>query len=410
MPMSLLVGKPGAGKSLMLIEKIVEAARGKRAMPARRGLPERVGVAPRHVVTNVPAILERIERDYPDTIGHIHVVGQETGATLPHASLSNLEAWAEDLVNVDGVGPLFVWDEAHLAYGKGRLTPALHDFYTLHRHYAVDVILATQQVSQLNRDLAGLSEIYIIIKLERGWGGGKGRFSRWTYDGYPKGVLVKTETGLRHDRKFFGLYRSTYAPDLKEAEVSVRPWYLRRVFLVLYAVLAVSLWYLTSTGVPAILGLLFGREEVIAVQLDPVMPPVSPPVVTEAASLLPPDVQQELPGAAPQRAAAPSILSRLPIIGGDETISPPEAAEPSTPPLPSWTIHSWIAFVKDGRWTCEARFLDAAGDRIKPWAMRARLKWKSISTEWDEEAGVCTLTIDEGIDGKEPVVEFGEIA
>lgn len=426
MTMTLIVGKPGAGKSLTLMkEYIVPAARGKKAMPGRRGLPERPGVAKRHVVTNVPVILERIERDFPELMGMIHVVGEEAGNTNPHAKVENLEAWAEDLVNEDGVGPLFVWDEAHLAYAKGRLTQQLLDFYTLHRHHAIDVILATQQVSQLNRDLAGLCEVYIILKRDRGWGGGNNKTSRWVYDGYPKGALLKNETGVVHDRRYFGTYRSTYSAALKESEPKIRSWWLSRPMLAVYASFTLSALFIVFYGAPAVLRVFTGSgvaERVAAREAaaaEEMVKPPDPPTAAVAPEGAVVPVANPVPGSLPVP-AMPSIgvgtygeplPASLGVVADFqqslEGLTGPSAPAPS--PAPSWTIHGWVAYVKDGEWTCEARFRDSSGDQVKPWAMKARLKWKSIETEWDPDEALCTVTIDEGVDGREPFIDVAQV-
>lgn len=389
MSITLVVGKPGAGKSLEAMSRhIVPAARGRKAVPGRRGTSGVPGIAPRHVVTNVPVIVERIERDYPETIGFIHVIGEDPAFVNPHSDPSSLKEWAEAFVNDDGIGPLFVWDEAHLVYAKSRFSQELLDFYTLHRHHAVDVVLITQQVSQLNANLARLAEIYIILKRDRNWGGGNDKYSRWTYDGYPKGALLKHEVGVRQDKRWFGTYRSTYSSSLQEATPKVRSIWLRLPFLATYAVAGVMAFVVVTVALPAVFRL------------------VSPASSNDDIAAVPPIV--EIPRS--ENSVPQPILTG--IDSASSSLIPliaPGLGQPaaSAPVVPKWEVSGWMVYEKDGVLTCTARF-GKGSERVSPALMKRREEWFSMSVEYDQEEGICILEVVEK-EGDDPIVEMAEI-
>lgn len=413
---SLVVGKPGAGKTLLLVkEHIIPAAEGVEAIQGRAGIGARKGVAQRHVITNVPVQTLRIESGYPRARGYVHYVEVIDGDLRPFADPDKLTAWSEQYVNEDGLGPLFVIDEAHMSFARGQVTKALLEWLTLHRHHGVDIILATQQVGQIDRNVSGLSEVYIVLKRNRALGLGNNKYRLWVYDGYPKGALIKGTSNNKHDPRFFKFYRSRFSEALAEYDGGGGwPFFLRLPFLAAYlffgVMAAFMVWaFVPPPSDPAAVQVAVPDAVVPVVSARPALADMSVPVPVSRPDLVPVLAPGELPAQSPQFSdllsgildpAAPGVSELLPVL--------PEE-QPSIQ-RPSWTIHGWVAFVKDGRWTCEARFTDASGNQVKPWAMKARLRWKSISTEWDAAAGVCTLTIDEGIDGKEPIVDASEIA
>lgn len=416
--MTLIVGKPGAGKSLLLVkEHIIPAASGVEEIRSRAGIGGRAGVAPRHVITNVPLVVMRIEANYPAARGFVHYVETIDGDLRPFADPDKLLAWSEAYTNSDGVGPLFVIDEAHMTFARGKVSQALLEWLTLHRHHAVDIVLATQQVGQLDRNVAGLAELYVVIKRNRQIGFGANKYRRWDYDGYPKGAIINFYKSIKHDPRFFKYYRSRFSEALSEAEGKSRPLLLTGPFLLIYPLAIFVVVFGVGWGLPSFQRT-FGASEVVVKPEPDKGTLVGVPVLAPGPALPPPPAQVATSAATPvsNPLAVPKSAFTVPEISGPfgdlaaGLVGVPVAGPtPMLEQAPGWRIHGWIAFVKDGEWKCEARFTDSMGDQVKPWAMKARLKWKSIETEWDPDEELCTLTIDEGIEGREPFIDVAQV-
>jgi len=104
-----------------------------------------------------------------------------------------------------GRGPKFMIDECHVAMPKIGTEKAVIEWYKLHRHFNVDVLLATQKFRQMCQDIAEL--MAMVIKVRKADVLGKpDEYIRKVHAGY-RGAVI--QEGLRkYEPHFFNLYKS----------------------------------------------------------------------------------------------------------------------------------------------------------------------------------------------------------
>jgi zona occludens toxin len=154
-----------------------------------------------------------------------------------------------------GRGPKFMIDECHVAMPKIGTDKAVIEWYKLHRHFNVDVLLATQKFRQMCQDIAEL--MAMVIKVRKADVLGKSdHYIRKVHAGY-RGAVI--QEGLRkYEPQFFNLYRShTQGNSVLEsgatdvAPISVK---LRRITRAVWGVAAVlvafSVWMFTGDSKP----------------------------------------------------------------------------------------------------------------------------------------------------------------
>ena len=139
-----IVGRPGGGKSYESVAFHV--------IPALK--------AGRKVVTNLTLKIEHFVKVFGEDVRDLIVIvdGQMTEFGNKERPFSKVEHYQDDWRNAEGQGPLFVVDEAHLPLGRQTNNEVL-EWYSLHRHYGVDIVLMTQNLRKLNRDIKDMIEV-----------------------------------------------------------------------------------------------------------------------------------------------------------------------------------------------------------------------------------------------------------
>lgn len=189
---SSIVGRPGGGKSY-------EAVRYHIIPAIQEG---------RKVITNIPLNIVYIKTVYPDANTDLIEVRQfgfhEYGSLRPFSTPQEYtdETWRDEKTNV---GPLFVVDEAHLSLPSQGTPRAIVEYMTMHRHYGVDIILVTQNLRQMNRDIVGLTEITYRCSKNRALGFDN-RYTKKVQDG-TRGEVLSTEQRT-YDSAYFKFYQS----------------------------------------------------------------------------------------------------------------------------------------------------------------------------------------------------------
>ena len=120
-------GAPGSGKSYGLTRTILEVV--------KQG---------RKVITNVPLKLDVWEEKYPELV---HLL------ELREFDSRDVSTWEDDWTDEDGVGPLFVIDEAANLCGKDMLSQDVLKHFRMHRHKFYDIIMATQAETSIVPDV-----------------------------------------------------------------------------------------------------------------------------------------------------------------------------------------------------------------------------------------------------------------
>lgn len=115
-----------------------------------------------------------------------------------------------------GRGPLFVIDECHVALPKVGTPDAVVQWFKLHRHFNVDVLLITQSFRDINQPIAQL--VATLIKCRKADVLGKANhYIRKVHAGY-RGAQIQTDQ-REYKPQFFGLYKShTQGRSVSETE------------------------------------------------------------------------------------------------------------------------------------------------------------------------------------------------
>lgn len=243
MAINIIVGRPGSGKSYEAIAY--------HLIPAIE--------SGRRVVTNLPLHLDHFIAVYgPDALELIEVVpdefSKEHGVIKPFSTPSYFtsDEWRDD----KGRGPLFIIDECHFQYPKtGRGKKASDDiadcleYFSMHRHYGHDILLMTQSLGKLNRDLRDMIEVQYSVSKHTALGSQKS-YTRKTLDGAGVRPAV-TFTGVRtYDAKYYPFYKSHTQSegDVKEAMAGdVSPIWKRWWLWLSVPLVFAGLWFSVSS-------------------------------------------------------------------------------------------------------------------------------------------------------------------
>jgi zona occludens toxin len=137
-----------------------------------------------------------------------------------------------------GQGPLFVIDECHVALPKIGTAKAVIEWYKLHRHFNVDVLLMTQSFRDVCASISGLLSILIRCR-KADILGRKDSYIRKVFSGY-RGAPVSQEE-RKYMPQYFALYKShTQGSGIAESGASdVSPFIVKfRRFMLGWWVLA----------------------------------------------------------------------------------------------------------------------------------------------------------------------------
>lgn len=154
-----------------------------------------------------------------------------------------------------GRGPKFFIDECHVAMPRIGTEKAVIEWYKLHRHFNVDVLLATQKFRQMCADIAEL--MAMVIKVRKADVLGKAdEYIRKVHAGY-RGAVI--QEGLRkYEPRFFSLYRShtqgnsvleSGATDVAPISIRLKRW-TRAVWGVTAVLIAFCVWVFSSDSKP----------------------------------------------------------------------------------------------------------------------------------------------------------------
>ncbi|ODS04739.1 zonular occludens toxin domain-containing protein [Vibrio scophthalmi] len=171
----------------------------------------------RKVITNIPLNIEKFKKVFGDKAELIEVrdfrfntYGEKE---RPFSKPEDYECqWRND----NGVGPLYVIDEAHLVLPRQCPTEIL-EFYSMHGHYGIDITLLTQNFRKVNKDIRDMVETtHLCIK----------NTHLGTDKTYTKKVFLGAATknpisvdDRTYDKNYFGFYKSHTASStaVKEA-------------------------------------------------------------------------------------------------------------------------------------------------------------------------------------------------
>jgi len=187
---NLTLGQPGGGKSYEAVAFHI--------IPAI--------VRGRKVITNLSLNVDVFEQYFPGARQLIEIRGAvftEAGLVRPFSLPSHYgDTWKHP---EDGVGPLYVIDECHLALPLRGTPVGVEEWYSLHRHELADVLLITQSYGKINKAIRDLVQLVYRCKKATAFGSSD-RYIRKVQDGL-RGEVVNTSI-RKYESKYFPLYKS----------------------------------------------------------------------------------------------------------------------------------------------------------------------------------------------------------
>lgn len=140
-----IVGRPGGGKSYEAVVYHVFPTLEKR----------------RKIITNLPLNVDLFAATFGEEIRDLIVVidGKlaEFGST--NRPFSSVRHYDDDWRNKHGQGPLYLIDEAHMVLPARGCDVKILEWYSMHRHLGIDIVLITQNLRKINRDIKDMIEL-----------------------------------------------------------------------------------------------------------------------------------------------------------------------------------------------------------------------------------------------------------
>lgn len=182
-----IVGRPRSGKSY---ESVVY-----HIIPAVK--------AGRKVITNVTLNIDWFVKLFgPEVKSLIQVVdGKLNEFGKLDRPFSKFEHYRDEWRDEQNRGPLYVIDEAHMVLPNRNLDAAILEFYSLHGHYGLDIILLTQDLRKIHRDVKAMIEMTYYCAKNTAFGSDKT---------YTKKVRIGATTEVVNEEQ--RRYKSVYFP------------------------------------------------------------------------------------------------------------------------------------------------------------------------------------------------------
>ncbi|MEZ9897606.1 zonular occludens toxin domain-containing protein [Vibrio breoganii] len=186
-----ITGRPGGGKSYEAVAFHI--------LPALKD--------GRKVVTNVTLNIDYLKTVLGDEVESLVVLvdGQldQFGSTT--RPFSQLQDYQDEWRNESGQAPLFVIDEAHMSLPCRGCSVEVLEWYSMHRHYGADIILMTQNIRKVHRDIKDMVEVHYYCVKNTALGSNKS-YTRKVKNGANGEVL--NENIRKYQEKFFKFYQS----------------------------------------------------------------------------------------------------------------------------------------------------------------------------------------------------------
>lgn len=194
---NFMLGAPGGGKSYEAVVYHVMNA-------LRKG---------RKVITNLPLNLEYIEALEPGASDLVELKHPTKDNPIPFRTKTD---YGDEWRHLEtGIGPLYVIDEAHKAFGKGIALREVEEWFAEHRHEKADVLVLTQSYGKISRPIVDLVQIVYRVRKAVALGTTK-HYIRKVQDGIRGEEL--SATIRKYEKKYFPLYQSHTQTDSQGEE------------------------------------------------------------------------------------------------------------------------------------------------------------------------------------------------
>lgn len=227
-----IAGRPGGGKTYEAVAYHI--------LPAiKEG---------RKVITNITLNIDWFVKILGDDVRDLIKIvdGRLTDFGSTTRPFSQIEDYSDDWRNEKGQGPLYVVDEAHMSLPSRGLPAAILEWFSIHRHYGVDIILLTQNIRKVHRDIKDMIEVTYRCTKNTAMGSSNS-YTKKVQDGC-NGEVVNTSI-RSYKSEFFPFYKSHSQSNkhVQEAQAKdIRPFWKRwpvvGAVLLLSAGLVFNIW------------------------------------------------------------------------------------------------------------------------------------------------------------------------
>ena len=163
--------------------------------------------AGRKVVTNVTLNVPYFQKVFGNHV--LELIEVVDGKLNEYGSMdrpfSKLEDYQSDWRDADNKGPLFVIDEAHMVLPNRQLDSKILEFYSLHGHYGIDIILLTQNLRKIHKDVRDMVEMTYYCAKNTAFGS-KNTYTKKVRIGATTEVV--NEEQRKYKKSFFPFYQS----------------------------------------------------------------------------------------------------------------------------------------------------------------------------------------------------------
>ncbi|WP_210445057.1 zonular occludens toxin domain-containing protein [Vibrio crassostreae] len=196
-----IVGRPGGGKSYEAVAYQV--------LPALK--------EGRKVITNLPLQIDHFVAVLGEEVRDLIVVidGKLNDFGSMERPFSKVADYNDEWRNDKGQGPLYVVDEAHMTLPNKNLNTEILEWYSLHRHYGVDIILVTQNLRKIHRDIKDMIEVTYYCAKNTALGSNS-TYTRKVRSG-ANGDVVNTSI-RKYEQAYFPFYKSHTASNSSVTE------------------------------------------------------------------------------------------------------------------------------------------------------------------------------------------------
>ncbi len=283
---NVLVGSPGGGKSY---EAVVY-----HLLPAL--------ISGRMVITNLPVNFDYIVSIDPQAANLLVIIQSDKDNPFPFSQIEDYGShWRHPET---GSGPLYIIDECHKCIPAGgrvgdrTATQPVREWYAEHRHELADVLLVTQSVAKIHRDIT--DQIQLQYKVRKNIAlGSSGTYTRKVIDGI-RGETVNT-TQRTYKKKHFKLYKShtkSTGSGVEESARDIKPIWMHWSVIGAAACFVFAIY----AAVNGWLNPFSASDEIIAKTAQPAVhpAPVSEKIVTRKVVKREPEYDHKIPEAVAQ--------------------------------------------------------------------------------------------------------------
>lgn len=184
---NLILGAPGSGKSYEAVAyHILPALNGGRA-----------------VVTNLPLNILSLKTIIPNVESLITIKEPTLKNPRPFSTVEDFDSTFKDDSTAQGC--LYVIDECHIPFPRGATQLKVEEWFSLHRHLGVDVLLITQSYGKVSKSIIDLLQIVYRVRKNTALGSSSS-YVRKVQDGI-RGEVVNTSI-RKYNPIYFNYYKS----------------------------------------------------------------------------------------------------------------------------------------------------------------------------------------------------------